>query len=102
MHESVVTLQELIDDDRSTCRAMNKQLEQATAQGVTLLNTAYLEEQVRMRAKRSDQLDGLIEDYVEADRLGDSAASACKLVMIQLAAARIIETRNAHAGNGLE
>ncbi|MCA2229615.1 hypothetical protein [Nonomuraea aurantiaca] len=102
MHESVVTLQELIDDDQSTSRAISEQLEQAKTQGVILLNTAYLGEQLRMRTTRSSQLGDLIEEYTEANRLGKSAEAAYKLILIQFAAAMIIEAKNAQARNGLD
>lgn len=101
MHESVVMLQNLIIADRAEIREMTQALEHAAARGATLINRIHLEDQVHRLAKRCEELGKLVGEYAEAKRAGRSVEVAYKLVMIQLAAATIVETRNLEAAYGL-
>jgi hypothetical protein len=91
MHESVVTLQHLLADERDAVRVMAETLAHADTHHVALANRASLEEEIRARTKRCDNLDGLIGDYVAAERDGMAASAAFKLVLVQYAAATMVE-----------
>ncbi|MFI7470552.1 hypothetical protein [Nonomuraea sp. NPDC049646] len=102
MHESVVTLQHLIAADRAHIHEMTQTLERAAARHTTLINRVHLEDQIHHRTKRCDELEDLVREYVEAQQAGRPAEAAHTLVMIQLAAATIVETRNLEAAYGLD
>lgn len=97
MHESVVTLHTLIADERETIRAATETLHAGT-HDAALLNHAYVEEQIRMRTKRCDDLDELIRDYLRAPAGG--ADAALKLVLIQYAAATMVEAKRGERPDG--
>ncbi|WP_327591337.1 hypothetical protein OHA25_60400 (plasmid) [Nonomuraea sp. NBC_00507] len=102
MHESIVTLQQLIDEDRAAVRAMTEELDRAAASGVTLMNRLYLEVQIHTRSKRAEEHAGLVRDCTDAIERGLSSESARALVLIQFTAATMIEQRNAEAAHGLD
>lgn len=94
MHQSVVTLQHLITNERETVRVMADTLAHADTHNVALPNRAWLEEEVRARTKRCDDLDGLIGEYTAAKQAGQATDAAVKLVLIQYAAATMIAARS--------
>lgn len=91
MHQSVVTLQHLLADERDAVRVMEETLAHAETHHVALANRAWLEEEIRARTKRCDDLDGLIGEYVAAERDGMAADTAFKLVLVQYAAATMVD-----------
>lgn len=91
MHESVVTLQTLIADEREAVHVLAETLAHAETHQVALANRASLEEAVRARTKHCDNLDGIIGEYIAAERDGMAANAAYKLVLIQYAAATMVE-----------
>ncbi|MGP4102222.1 hypothetical protein [Nonomuraea sp. KM90] len=96
MHESVVTLQDLVAADRAAIRTMTQALDQAAERGVVLIHHARLEEDIHRRAGRCDSLEELIDEYADAD----AGEAAYKLILIQLSAAMMIETKNLEAALG--
>ncbi|MGW4412146.1 hypothetical protein ACWEJ6_49680 [Nonomuraea sp. NPDC004702] len=102
MHESVVTLQHLIAADRAGIHELTHTLEHAAARHVPLINRVYLEEQVHLRAKRCEELEELVSEYTKAWEAGCLAEAACSLVMIQLAAATILQARNVGVVYGVD
>ncbi|WP_219506072.1 hypothetical protein [Nonomuraea ceibae] len=91
MHESAVTLQQIIDDDRATARTTLDQLDQAEA------NILFLQQCAHALLKKADEYAALITEYEQAVAAGDRPATARRLVLIQHAAASAIESRNAAA-----
>jgi hypothetical protein len=98
MHESVVTLQNLIAEDRQTVRALADALDHAKQNDVTLINGARMTEQVRFLTKHCGNLEGLIDEYLAAQRDGRTAEAAYSLVLIQYAAATMVQQREAADG----
>lgn len=95
MHESVVTLQELITHERDAVRALAERLGRAHQHDVTLINHAQSEE-VRRLTEWCDHLEALISEYDAAAQGGQAADAALKLALIQYAAATMV----AAAGRG--
>lgn len=100
MHESVVTLQNLIAEDRETVRTLAEALDHAKQNDVTLINGARVTEQVRFLVKHCGNLEGLIGEYVSAERDGLAAKAAYSLALIQYAAATMVQKKQEAADGG--